>query len=376
MSIYHDNLAKNHEKVSYRIHNHAEYDISPYYPYGFAIQQTSENHGSCITQMAPLMYMFLGNFFDTYSPKTPNLDFKMYASPPINDKLKTINKPNFYQRKTIEFWINLIAKEERSIFSNTLSESDRSTSAVLRRRCLTFSLLTLEKSIVDSCGHRITLMIQRQGDGPIDLVIFDNIEEDYYHVDVHGYILEAMTEYTKTQIFKINGKHKEFSIRINRHSIDTEKIQLKFDMPYMSCISISLRMCIYLSIIKDFDVINETESVYDLHLSHYTQQLRRMIHWIYNSVEYDLQQRIPIRSPEMTKLAFPVQKTHCYLGFIDAVKLPKIFMTRGSNDTKIRYLLDRGDPTYYDYSNDERNTFVPRHKPIKNVCVTQSRFLY
>jgi hypothetical protein len=219
-------------------------------------------------------------------------------------------------------------------------------------------------------------MIQRQGDGPIDLIIFDNINSDHYHINVHKYILDAMSECTKNQILNVNGKRNKISIQINQHSIDTESIQLKFDMPYMSCISMSLRICIYLSIIKDFDMIKETELVYDLHLSHFTQQLRSMIHWIYNSMEYDLQQRIPIRSLEMTKLVFPIQTSHCYLGFIDAVELPRSLMTFGSNDTIIKYLLDHGDPTYYEYSNDDKNTFVPRHKPIKNVCVTQSRFIY
>jgi len=123
-------------------------------------------------------------------------------------------------------------------------------------------------------------------------------------------------------------------------------------------------------------MIKETDSAYDSHLSHFTQQLRQMIHWIYNSMEYRLQQRIPIRSPEMTKLVFPIQKSHCYLGFIDAVELPEMFIAHASDNTKIKYLLDHGDPRYYDYSNDEKNTFVPGHSLIKNVCVTQSRFLY
>ena len=376
MSIYHDNLAKNHNQLSYPIEKVDEFVISLHYPYGFPIQKTSEHHGCCVTQTAPLVYMFLGNFLDTYSPKTPGLDFKLYASPPVKVSEKRIDNPDFSQKKTIEFWMNLIAKEDKTIFLKELAIIDKDV-PILRRRCLTFSLEAADKSDPKFFGHRITLMIQRHGDGPIDLVIFDNLEADIYRVDVHKYILDAMLEYTKTQISKINGSRDIClsSIQINKYSVDTDT-HLKYDTPFMTCISMSLRTCIYLSIIKDFSMIKETDLAYDLHLSHFTQQLRQMIHWIYNSMEYDLQQRIPIISLEMTKLVFPIQKSHCYLGFIDAVELPETLISHASDDTKIKYLLDHGDPRYYDYSNDEENTFVPRHSPIKNVCVTQSRFLY
>jgi len=388
MFKYHDKLSEKHDQVSYRINNFAEYNIPAHYPYGFPIQRNLlSNHSHCITQMSPLIYMFLGNFFDTYLPKTPNLDFKMYASPPVESAQKKIENSDFFQKQTIEFWMNLIAKEDNTIFLKKSAIIDR-VIPTLRRRCLTFSLEAMDA--IDECdmgtldsdeffGHRITLMIQRRGNGPIDLVIFDNKPSDEYHIDIHEYILDAMLIYTKTQISKINGRCDMFnSIQINKYSIDTGT-HLKYEYACMACISISLRICIYLSIIDDFHMIVETELAYDLHLSHFTQQLRRMIHWIYNSMEYNLQQLIPIRSPEMTKLVFPIQKSHCYLGFIDAVELPERLISVRyivSDDKKIKYLLDHGDPRYYDYSNDEENTFVRRHSPIKNVCVTQSRFLY
>jgi hypothetical protein len=372
MSIYHDNLSEKHDQVSYRINKFAEYGRPPHYPFGFPIQKIF-NHGQCATQMTPLIYMFLGNFFETYSPKTPNLDFKMYASPSPKEAEKIIETPDFFQKQTIEFWMNLIAKEDKTIFLKGSAIIDR-VIPILRRRCLTFSLEAINASDKKLVGHRITLMIQRHGNGPIDLVIFDNRPSDNYDVNIHEYILDAMLEYTKTQISKINGRYAMFnSIQINKYFVDTDT-HLKYDEPFMTCISISLRTCIYLSIIKDFSMIKETDSVYDSHLSHFTQQLRQMIHWIYNSMEYRPHRRIPIRSPEMTKLVFPIQKSHCYLGFIYVVELPEMFISRDRN-TKIKYFLDHGDPKYYDYSNDEENTFVPRHSPIKNVCVTQSRFI-
>ena len=107
--------------------------------------------------------------------------------------------------------MNLIAKEDKAIFFKRPAIIDR-VIPMLRRRCLTFSLEFMNtpgdkgvKSLDTEkfSGHRITLMIQRRGNGPIDLVIFDNIPSDEYHIDIHEYILDAMLEYTKTQISKI-----------------------------------------------------------------------------------------------------------------------------------------------------------------------------
>jgi hypothetical protein len=216
-------------------------------------------------------------------------------------------------------------------------------------------------------------MIQRKlntkggSDNEIDIALFDNLSAIDYTFDIHGFLLNTICNHIyELQKDEITDRVPVIATTLNVHQ------NLHIQLPLFQCISVTFRVSIYLSIIKDFDNFLENPEVFTAHCAHFTMQMQRMLMWISKVPVH----KIPVRSKEMTKPVFPVDKRHCYLVLVNDVEIPyRLLFFKKSEKFMINYIFGHGDPVQYEFSNDVLDTFVPRGLPSENVCVTQSRFI-
>ena len=74
-------------------------------------------YGTSIFTAIPLMYIVLGDFFETYLPKTPQLDFQCYALSLLNvDKHRAITDDSFMQSGNIRRWVKHVMERDIDVF--------------------------------------------------------------------------------------------------------------------------------------------------------------------------------------------------------------------------------------------------------------------
>lgn len=322
----------------------------------------------------PLMYMVLGSFFDTYTPKTPRLDFQCYALSLLNTyEQNKIQSIDFYQSGLIKLWVERIMENDKDIFFGP-----RAKGAVLFsiddwkvcRRCLIIDVYA--KMLSEEVeGHVLVLMIEKVENGPIRVAIVDNLPKNEYLDSVHDYILNVVTDYI-SETAKIQKMQLEHNIIMS--SIEMNEGMIKYESPLMQCMSVAYRACIYLSLVKDCDNIEESEKCFEYHREIFKEHMHRMVNWIHGNPQVQSQSRVPIVSATMLKPYFRLNVENCFL----ALARPLFWSHLGefSREYIVHAIYESSKPIEYNFNSDGKQAFIRREDISEGdgMCTVSSRF--
>jgi hypothetical protein len=313
----------------------------------------------------PLMCMVLGDFFDSYSPKTPGLNFKCYALSLLNSaEYNTMDTTRFWQADDIKNWIRNVVACDSGFFLGSHAEIEEDPQ--IFRRCLIFRI---RSKIVDQgiFGHMFVLMIQKVGNGPIEFVILDSVPSHMYSDGIHQQIKEAAEDGICNVAHEYGHYSPNFTV-----TLFCSANCMQSSRPFMVCISRALRSCMYLSLVRDYNNIKESPDGFQHHAEIFRQQLHRMINWIHNNRRVLSQDKVPIVSLNMTKPLFQLNSENCYLVLASPTPIPedvKIWQ-RATIDYIYRYC----EPLSYHFSKDGKRAFIRSESEGAHMCTVSSRF--
>lgn len=328
------------------------------------------NYGTSAFTTTPLMYILLGDFFDSYSPKTPSLDFKCYALSliKISQLDLHIEDPDYVMRTNICLWVKHILESNGGFLSGSSGEFiSKNEDPKILRRCLILRISAHFKDTQIVEGHMIVLMIQRVGSGPIEVVIVDNVRHRSYTNKVHSLIHTSV----KNEIDNFKQKDGQKNPEVVLSSFNNRR-HIRYNRPLMRCISVALRSCVYLSLIKDYKNIKETPEAFEDHVEFFKQHLNRMIHWIHTHIHIKLQEKVPIISSRMTSTFFSLNTRNCFLVLVTPIPVdnPKISGFRNI----VNYIYHNCYPLNFMFYKNGRQAFYLSERQGGNLCTVSSRF--
>jgi len=420
---YHTNLSEHVPRVDPRPLGHAT-ALSPEiaamvdtWPQQIRINKYKDSEGTdrgkCTNFMTPLMYMLLGDFFDSYQYKNPRVNCKIYA---LDDLDLRISNSLFGQANYIIDAIGEFFREPLvfAMFSSKIGvksygpHSEQIPSPILRR-CITFGFETFFTG-TGMQGHKVVLMIQREGTGPIEVVLVDNVPtEDYRYQTIHKIILDTAEKGIIASFqrrgFYTHGRNGGFSndIEIVKSTLITADL-MKYEEPDLECISMAARACIYLHIVGDYRNMQEPPIAFRGHLKSFEGHMDRMTTWIHTEPLITSQRAVPVVSWPMTGSFWPIDSRNCYLVLMAPMAIPEGLVDEyAPRQVQMRerkkYLYDHALQIKFSFSPNGDQIFTNRRiregfsfnangeqifskrcemTPDKSICVTSSgyRFLY
>jgi hypothetical protein len=314
-----------------------------------------------------LMLIILGDFFDSYLPKTPGLNFQCYAlSRMTRQRNNKITDSGFEREDDLRQWVRHILKSDLRLFFTSDVKDIESDTKILRR-CLFLTIYA--KMGGDWDGHVFVLMIQKVGNGPIEVVIVDNIHSSYYPDHVHT-IIQTIAE---REIYEVAHENNYYNAKVLLIAFRNTK-RLKYQEPWMQCISVALRSCIYLSLVKDYRNIQESPEDFEHHTEFFGQHLRRMINWIHTYPLIQSQAKVPIISQRMTKQFFLINTHSCCLVLADPISVSHI--PNLDNKRLVNSIYRLCSPIPYGFHQNGEEAFELSEYEGGNMCRTMSKFLY
>jgi hypothetical protein len=339
-------------------------------------QYAGSVRGECTNFMTPLMYILLGDFFDSYQYKNRRVNCMIYALDDLDVRLCG----NFFgQERSIIDAIEHIFTQPLffDMFSSTIgvrSDKPPRGHTEILRRCITFGFQTFFTGIgLD--GHNVALMIQREATGPIEVVLVDSVPiENYRYKNVHKIILDTAQRGIE-MAFRRRGFLGE--IVLVKSTLNTQYL-LKYKEPDLECISMAFRACIYLHIVGDYRNMSEPPRAFRDHLLTFKRYMDRMTTWIHTEPLIISQRAVPVVSFAMTQSFWIIDTRYCYLVLMAPMVIPEALV--GVRE-RMNYLYSN-HVQYIDFlfSPNSDQIFTKRREmtPDKSICVTSSgyKFLY
>ena len=254
----------------------------------------------------------------------PTLDFKAFYHNACVDFeeshiLSPLDKTHDTReiRQVIHTWIQMC-------------EIPKSTPQKTFRRCIIIGFISHfhsdEDQSLHEVGHSITLGLEIK-DRVLTLRIFDYRMHEYVY-NVHDQLFQFMTD-----------EARQFSAHYD--SLHTETVCLKgklhVDKEFMTCMSASFRVCLYLS--KDTPLY-ESDKDFETDSLNLPNHIWRMFEWVKGDRRLIDKHNTLIVSPQMAGLVFEINNETCYL-MLAPYRLPKHLRSKQKDLTAIATDISR-----------------------------------
>jgi ribosomal protein S19 len=227
--------------------------------------------------------------------------------------------------KSIREWVRISMKD----FTAFLVKESGKVRVFRRSLAVSFTTSFLEGSVTEASGHAITIGMECIG-LCVRLFVFDFRVEEYVY-NVHDLILVCMAESVRASQLNVLCKAKGAGLDV-RTEIVGLKHMVHYGNDFMMCMSISYRVCMYLSFVKDCVSFKETGEDFKRDSAGYKHHIFRMINWLHHNEEIREKRAVPIVAPRMADLVFEVNNGNCYFLLVPVkslkslVKIPRIYL--------------------------------------------------
>ena len=202
------------------------------------------------------------------------------------------------------------------------------------RRSLSISYDTLfieHLTDAGSGGHTIALAMEvRPDERWIRLFLFDNHMQEYLY-SVHDQIFQCMTDAIL---------HNEYRLMCGIHASDVrcelvplQQGHLHYDSQFMECMSLSFKVCMYLSFVRDCFDIRESKRIFQRDSRVFKSWIFTMINWLSHQKRIQDASLTVLQAPRMAYPLCEVSRKTCFLMLVpgavtDALKdnCPRIYM--------------------------------------------------
>jgi len=246
----------------------------------------------CYGRAALLM---VASFLDRH--RGPDVDYKAYAM---------CNLPGDGWKEQLEkgvrVWVGMCMEEAPSVQQR------------LFRRSLMVSFQTdfMERGEEEYGGHMITLGLEVAGTD-VWLYVFDYRMEEYSHNVHEGWFVLWMQSAVRDS-WPYQHRLHELGVELNvRYEFVNLKGRLHYGNDFMMCMSVALRVSMYLALGGDPSRMRESEADFQNNSDHFRHHTATIVNYLYRHPLVKSKRGGALVSPEMHALVFEVTPHNCYL---------------------------------------------------------------